>query len=124
MELHKWICRKAKGWHHFDRVWRIKVQNCCANTKERNPKFQFNFAKYIKRYNLIKPDIVSLLFGANEFQHCSYDNLNEEIEKYICSIKKIVASIKEFDRDIKIIINLKNYILSMDLINHIIKLGI
>lgn len=74
--------------------------------KERNPKFQFNFTKYIKRYNLIKPDIVSLLFGANEFQHCSYDNLNVEIEKYICSIKKIVASIKEFDRDIKIIINL------------------
>ncbi len=74
--------------------------------ENKNPKFEFSFGKYIERYNLAKPNIVSLLFGANEFQHCSYGNLNEEIEKYICSIREMVASIKEFDKDIKIIVNL------------------
>ena len=53
-----------------------------------------------------KPDIVSLLFGANEFQLCPYENLKAEIKKYIEALKKMIDSIKEFDKDIKIIVNL------------------
>lgn len=74
--------------------------------EEKNPKFEFSFKKYIERYNLEKPDIVSLLFGANEFQLCSYENLEAEIKKYIEALKKMIDSIKEFDKNIKIIINL------------------
>lgn len=70
------------------------------------PEFEFSFTKYMERYAFAKPDIVSLLFGANEFQCCSYENLDAEIKKYIEAISKIISSIKEYDTDIKIIINL------------------
>lgn len=73
---------------------------------EKNPQFEFNFKKYMERFQFEKPDVVSLLFGANEFQTCSYENLEAEIEKYIDTIKKIVKSIKEFDEEIRIVINL------------------
>ena len=71
-----------------------------------SPEFEFSFRKYIERYNFVKPDIVSLLFGANEFQLCSYENLDAEIKKFIDAINKMVSSVKEVDNDIKVIINL------------------
>ena len=41
-----------------------------------NPVFKFDFSKYIERYSMPTPDIVSILFGANEFQICSYSELD------------------------------------------------
>ena len=73
---------------------------------EKNPEFEFSFTKYIKRYNFQKPDIVSLLFGSNEFQPCSYEDFESEKERFIATINKMVTSIKEFDNAIKVIINL------------------
>ena len=70
------------------------------------PVFEFNFKKYIERYNIKKPDIVSVLFGANEFQICKYSETDEEIKRYITALKNMVDSIKSYDSNIKIIINL------------------
>ena len=70
------------------------------------PVFEFNFKKYVERYCPVKPDVVSLLFGANEFQICKYSEVDEEIKKYIKALKDMTASIREFDEDIKIIINM------------------
>lgn len=70
------------------------------------PVFEFSFKKYIERYSLIKPDVVSILFGANEFQICPYSELDEEIKKYIASLKDMVGSIRSYDNNIKIIINM------------------
>ena len=70
------------------------------------PVFEFSFGKYIERYNIKKPDVVSLLFGANEFQICKYCELDAEIKKYITALKDMVGSIRSCDSNIKIIINM------------------
>ena len=73
---------------------------------DENPHFEFSFKKYIERYNLNKPDMVSLLFGANEFQHISYENFEKELKIYLAYLKQMIESIKEYDSSIKIIVNL------------------
>lgn len=70
------------------------------------PEFEFSFAKYIERYITEKPDIVSILFGANEFQICRYSEFDTEVKKYIAALKDMVSSIREYDKDTKIIINM------------------
>ena len=71
-----------------------------------HPTFAFSFAKYLERYEMEIPDVVSILFGANEFQCCSYENLQEELEKYLYYMDAMVCSVKQADEDIPIIINL------------------
>ena len=61
---------------------------------DKNPQFEFDFGKYIQRYEMPKPHVVSLLFGANEFQPCSYDMLEAELKKYINALDKMIASVK------------------------------
>ena len=73
---------------------------------EEEPEFEFDFGKYIERYAIPKPDIVSILFGANEFQICKYSELDAEIKKYIKTLKAIAENIRSFDKNIKIVINM------------------
>ena len=96
----------SEGMAFYDNGIIYRYKNGEYIEEEKNPEFEFSFSKYIKRYNLEKPDIVSLLFGANEFQICPYENLENEIKKYISTINEMIFSIKEFSEDIKIIINL------------------
>lgn len=69
-----------------------------------DPEFEFSFKKYVDRYLDRAPDIVSILFGANEFQLCGYDNFEKELDQYINAIKRMIRSIKECAVDISIII--------------------
>lgn len=85
-------------------LWRY--QNGSYAEVEKEPKFEFSFAKYMERYGLDKPNIVSLLFGANEFQFCPYEQADELIEMYLDSLRKMTASIKSFDSSVCVIINL------------------
>lgn len=73
---------------------------------EQNPVFEFSFAKYIERYELETPDVVSILFGANEFQTCSYAILKNELSVFLSNLKRMVNSIHEYDSRIKVIVNL------------------
>lgn len=73
---------------------------------DKNPQFEFDFGKYIERYGVEKPNIVSLLFGANEFQVCGYEKFETELEKYIGYIDKMIESVKRYDDSISIIINM------------------
>ena len=74
--------------------------------EKENPEFEFSFKKYIERFGIEKPNIVSLLFGANEFQCCKYEDLENELKKFISTLNKMILSIKEYDENIKIIVNM------------------
>ena len=74
--------------------------------KIENPEFEFSFSKYLERFSIETPDVVSILFGANEFQLCSYENLEKELESYLDYIDAMVWSIRQVDERIAIIINL------------------
>lgn len=73
---------------------------------DKEPEFEFDFGKYIERYDIPKPDIVSFLFGANEFQICRYAELDAEIEKYIKTLKAMIENVRNFDKNIKIVVNM------------------
>lgn len=85
-------------------LWRYKDGKYI--NEEKNPVFEFSFSKYMERYGFDRPDAVSLLFGANEFQYCPYERSETEIKRYIGSLKKMVQSVKEYDSAINVIINL------------------
>lgn len=74
--------------------------------ENKSPEFEFSFGKYIERYDIEKPDIVSILFGSNELQTCKYADAVREIEKFVSTLQKMVESIKQYSDDTKIIINL------------------
>lgn len=72
--------------------------------------FEFSFSKYMERnlefFGGKTPDAVSLLLGANDFYYTEYDGIKDEIEINISRYCKIINSVKEYNEDIKIIINL------------------
>ncbi len=82
------------------------VLNSSTPEKIENPEFEFSFLKYLKRYEIEVPDVVSILFGANEFQACSYEKLEEEKEKYMSYIDAMIKSIKQADENISVVVNL------------------
>ena len=71
-----------------------------------NPVFKFDFSKYMERYSMPTPDIVSILFGANEFQICSYSEFDNELNKFICNLNNMIEAIHKYNHNIKIVINL------------------
>lgn len=71
-----------------------------------SPVFKPDFAKYLARNRLPKPDVVSILMGANDLQLCSYEEAPEKIEQYIKDTTAMVDMIRRADARIKIIINL------------------
>ena len=78
---------------------------------DENPEFEFDFDKYMKRYNLKNIDIVSILVGTNDLkpQKCEPENFvsqtEELIKGYMEYLRRFVENIHYADRDIKIIIN-------------------
>ncbi len=73
---------------------------------EKEPQWEYNFTKYMKRHNMGKVDAVSILMGANDLQFTTYENSDEGIEKYIANTEKFINGIKEYDPTIKIMINM------------------
>ncbi len=71
-----------------------------------NPQWEFNFSKYMARYEIGKLDAVSLLFGANDLQITKYEETEEHIKRYINNLNIVINSIKAYDPGIKIIINM------------------
>lgn len=73
---------------------------------EQEPVFEFSFSKYIARHKIGKVDAVSVLMGANDLSHCTYEELDEKLEKYIQYLHMFVNSVLENDAETAIIINL------------------
>lgn len=88
----------------FDRGRLYRYSEGAYTEECADPEFGFSFKKYVERYLDCVPDAVSILFGANEFQLCGYEELERELERYIFMLKSMVASIREYSRDIAVII--------------------
>lgn len=71
-----------------------------------NPEWEFNFSKYIKRHNIGHLDAVSFLFGANDMQISKYEETDAHVSQYIKNMNIMISSIREYDPDMKIIINM------------------
>jgi lysophospholipase L1-like esterase len=71
-------------------------------------EWEFNFSKYLNRYSCAylngEPDIVSILLGANDFQHKICTQRDREL--YLSGIQTMIDSINDHNDNIKIIINL------------------
>lgn len=72
-------------------------------------EFEFNFLKYIKRYGKFldteKIDVVSILLGTNDFTD-KIENIGEFVEDVTDKFEKIIKSVKDYDKDTKVVINL------------------
>ncbi len=71
-----------------------------------NPEYEFDFAKYIEKFDLEAPQIVSVLLGANDLHAIPYKDSDAAVDRYIEHTKKLIEEIRRYKKDIKIIINM------------------
>ena len=71
---------------------------------DKAPEFEFDFDKYLKRFDIQRPDIVSILFGGNELQLSGYEEAPKAIDDFLYNLKRLVEKVSH--KDTKIIINL------------------
>lgn len=71
-----------------------------------NPEWELSFTKYMERYQMGHIDAVSMLMGGNDLQNISYEDCDETVRTYVQNTEKMIASIWEYDPEIKIILNL------------------
>ncbi len=70
------------------------------------PEFEFDFAKYLERFDIEKPEIVSVLLGANDLQTVPYERSDAKVAEYIENTKFFIEQIHRCDKNIKVIVNL------------------
>lgn len=71
---------------------------------DEEPEFEFDFDKYLERFEIERPDVISILFGGNELQISSYEEAENRVEDMLFYLKKLVGCVSH--KDGKIIINL------------------
>lgn len=71
-----------------------------------NIKWELSFAKYLERNNIKDINAVSLLMGANDLQAVPYEKTEEAVKLFIDNTKKFIASVKEADENIDVIVNM------------------
>lgn len=70
------------------------------------PEWELDFGKYLERFKTMvdKPDVVTLLFGANEFQTVA--SIVDGIDIYLDSMQRLIDAVQRVDASIQIIVNL------------------
>ena len=92
----------------------LEWENGVWKSIDTSPKWEFNFKKYLKRYETMfvqnnqqaSPDIVSILLGANDFQTIKHEQFDSVLSNYIEGIQTMIDSIKIYNPEIKIILNM------------------
>ncbi len=93
-----------EGMYALKGEYLVKYIDGEFETVDIEPVFEFDFEKYLKRNNIEAPDVVTLLFGANDLQMTEYENTESEIQKMLIRIKQIIDSVKKCGA--RIVINL------------------
>ncbi len=91
-------------YHKDGKLWRFEQGE--HYIIEEHPVWEFSFIKYMERHTPGKVDCVSLLMGANDLQAVDYEESDKYIEQFIANTEKFIASVREYDSNIKIILNL------------------
>ena len=73
---------------------------------EEEAEMEFSFPKYMEKNENVRPDVISILLGANDLQVCSYENSDMRVDNYVASYQRFIDSIREYDKNIPIVINL------------------
>lgn len=101
------------GYHHLRNISegecyysQGKLYSYDGNVITDDVKWEFNFKKYMERYNIGHLDAVSFLFGANDLQITKYKDTEAHVNQYIDNLNVIIKSIREYNSDLKIIINM------------------
>lgn len=72
------------------------------------PSWELDFSKYRERFAFAqeerRPDVVSILLGANDFQ--TTEGIQQGIQEYLEGIAQLIGSIHGYDQKIRIILNL------------------
>lgn len=68
------------------------------------PPWEFDFAKYLERYSLPKPDIVTLLLGANEIS--PLERMEDGIGPFLQHMQQMMDLIRLHAADVQFIVNL------------------
>ena len=105
------LSEKGDGYDYigFQKTAEWILQKKIINTHIEG-EYEFNFSKYISKYkslnNIGKVDIVSILFGANDFKNICYDDSEAKIQENLKLLEELIKSVKGFDPDISVMINL------------------
>lgn len=94
----------SDGMYFTENKMLYRLQNGKKDLIDEAPEFEFDFVKYMERFNIETPDFVSLLMGANDLQVCPYGESEERINTYIENTKYIVDKIHEADSGINVVI--------------------
>lgn len=95
---------EIKDGQYYHRHGRLYKSN--GELVSDSAEWEFSFKKYLERNNIENLDAVSILLGANDLAPYQYEGTKETVSEYIENTKRFVASIKEADESIAIIINL------------------
>ena len=96
--------QEGQIFHDDGKLWRYGVHGSVM--VEENPRWSFSFAKYLERFEVSKPNAVSILLAANDLQNISYEDGPARIGQFMAELETVIASIHECDPAIDIIINL------------------
>ncbi len=100
----KYALEEGMFYHRGGKIWQLSGGKHCVVLEE--PVWEFSFTKYMKRYVPGAVDCVSLLMGANDLQVVDYEDSDEAVEAFIANTERVIASIREYDPSLPVILNL------------------
>lgn len=77
-----------------------------ARRLDAEPDFSFDFEKYLTRFGIQRPDAVSILLGANDFQRCTYREAEARITRFMEDLSVMISGIRRAGEDTAVILNL------------------
>lgn len=100
-----WTELKEGQIYHDDGMLWLHTPNGAVIVEE-NPQWAFSFAKYMERFEIETPDVLSILLAANDLQNTSYEDGPDRIRQFMNELETVIASVHDYDSDIDIIVNL------------------
>lgn len=83
-----------------------KLQDGKETVFNEKPEWEFNFSKYMEQQNFAPVDAISILIGENDVSKFTYDDYKDGINKTLANLETMLDSIRDYDKNIPIILNL------------------
>lgn len=93
-----------EGQYFSKKTSLYKRENGADVLVDENPTYEFSVKKYFERFGVRKPDVISVLLGANDLQISTYEEAEKVLCEYIKNARFVISKIKEYDSSIKIVV--------------------